>query len=300
MTQPPLSRAQRRQLQRDLAKTMTDQDIEKSRTHPQWPLAMVVLGLFFSTALFSIVQGTHAWHGPGVWPKIVGWSACLGVGALSFYQWTRKRSTFRWGKRWLLLLPAAFFSAVALALIVYTAVQMWQENLKLDDTQQQNSALVQTTSSWTPGTRWTQQMCKDTANKQQDYIRQLRAYDRMPLIGETLLLFGTEQTRYQAGCDPQWDKLIPQMIAPNPAWEHASASQWRNYTRFVQLQRPNQQQGCWMEVARAAHLQDERLTDGLKLVCEQAPKTYDWIPDQNTHNIQRIIKIAEERNAQQK
>ena len=297
-----LSRKERRLLQKlkkeqQKQQPLLDHNAPKPRV---LPFVWIILGFVFITSVFAMVVGANMWVGHSVWPRTVGWSITALVGVGAFVYWTKMRKLFKFSKRWFVLFPLTFFIAVVCALVFVYLISAWQESTQLDYREQQNSALIQSTSSWAPGDVWSDEQCRIAQTQQHAFVDQLNQGTRPPYMGEILVLFSTMDVSYQAGCAPQWTFAIERLTATKSHWKNASASSVRGFNNFVSAQYPNSKKGCKMELTRLNQKQDAPLYSALKFLCNEIPEQSQWKPGSLTAQAQTLlqrVKRQEEFNA---
>lgn len=254
------------------------------------PFVWIILGFVFIASVFAMVVGAHMWVGHNVWPRIVGWTVTGLVGVSTFVYWTRMRKQFRFFKRWFLLFPLILGLAVMCAVVFVYFISAWQESSQLKYREQRNQDLIAVTSSWKPGTYWNDAQCKKIEQQQQDFISQLNDTSRPPYMGEVLVLFGTINVSYQAGCSAQWTYAVKQLTAPKSQWSTTSASAIRGFNNFVASQYPNSKEGCQMELGRLNQADDTPLHSALKFLCEEVPEQRQWKSGELTAQAQSIVQ----------
>lgn len=293
MTNPSLSRKERRALQRQTLKNNQAPFPHDDRPRAViWPFIAITLGFVFCLAVFALVVGANLWMGHSPLPRLVGWGVSGAIGIGAFAMWVRRRKQFRFAKKWLLLFPLTFGLGVVLALAFVYFISVWQETTQLDYREHKNKALIERASAWTVGTHWSADVCQQVEAQQREFANQLYTSERTPYVGEVLVLFGTVQASYQAGCAAMWDPITQMLTANNPHWKRVSPQAVRGFNNFVWAQRPGNKKGCQMELARLED-QETPLASALKLLCDESPDLQKWVPGANTAQAQRIVQYVQ-------
>lgn len=287
-----LSRKERRllnklQKQQQKQQPLFDHHAPKPRA---LPFIWIILGFVFIISVFAMVVGANMWVGHSIWPRTVGWSITALVGVGTFLYWTKMRKFFKFSKRWLALFPFTFLVAIVCALVFVYLISAWQESTQLDYREQQNTALIQSASSWVPGEVWSEEQCRIAQAQQTSFIDQLNKGTRPPYMGEIFVLFSTLDVSYQAGCAPQWNFAIDSLTAKKDHWKNASASSVRGFNNFVSAQYPNSKKGCKMELTRLNQQHDSPLYSALQFLCTEVPEQSYWKPGALTAQAQTLLQ----------
>lgn len=254
------------------------------------PFVWIIMGFVFIASVFAMVVGAHMWVGHSVWPRVVGWTITGLVGIATFVYWTQMRAQFRFFKRWFLLFPLTLAFAVICAMVFVYFISAWQESSQLKYREQRNQELIAVTSAWKVGEYWNEAQCQKIEQQQRDFVSQLNDTSRPPYMGEVLVLFGTLNVGYQAGCSAQFQYAVDQLTAPQKQWNTTSASAIRGFNNFVGAQYPNSKEGCQMELTRLNLADQTPLHSALKFLCDEVPEQRQWKSGELTAQAQSIVQ----------
>lgn len=249
----------------------------------QLPLLFSYVGFLIPIMVFSVVKGLHLWAGLSLWFECIIWLGMCILMGLSFKQWMGSKQYFRLSVFWPFYILGIFLTSFLLTFVLIYFVQKNLDTSKISFTEKTNNSLIVKTQQWKSGVFWTEQQCSLAQKEEMDFVNSLIKSSSLPLPYEINLLFSIEQTKYQAGCEPQWNNLILHLNKND--W-NAPTQQYKRYLYYLQKSIPKFPQGCQMERLRYKVHQDPLMDSSFELVC-----TYpfqEWKPGYATEEALKI------------
>lgn len=256
---------------------------------PQKKLMLSFLGFFTFLTTFSIVVSNLAWTGLGLLPKTFGWISIVVILILSFRTWIKERKNFQISRKWFYLFPFIFFGGVGGGLLITLFINIWQEQTHLKIREKNHQEYYDLAKNWKIGDKWDDNTCKIFEERHKKLINEIKEYKAPPVNVEIMTTFALVRTAYQSGCSAKWEETFYELTSQK--WNMSDLS-YNNYKKFLSLQIPDSESGCYIEKARLSNDPESNIYKTMDFVCQSTGSNLIWTPGEHTIRAQGLISLA--------